>query len=112
MTEPVWHPLGEAAAFLEGPEGVIHTRQVGDRAVAVFRTGGALHAFADQCPHRGTPFSESGRILDGQLVCMVHYWAFTLPEGRQTHLPEVCLERFPLRIAGDQLEIGLPATDA
>lgn len=108
MTSPVWHAVGPVAAFHAVPDGDIQAHTVGGLPVAIFRIGEQLHAFLDQCPHRGAPFSESGRVLDGRLVCMNHFWAFTLPEGRQTHLPDVCLTRFPLRITDDVLEVGLP----
>ena len=101
-----WHPLGAVAAF---PEGEIVARTAEGVHLAVVRSGDAFHAFLDQCPHRGAPLTESGRVLDGKVVCMVHFWAFALPEGRQTHLPDVCLRRYAVRVTDDVLEVESPS---
>lgn len=103
--ETTWHRLGPTDAF---PEGELVARTVEGVPLAVLRSGDTFHAFLDQCPHRGAPLTESGRVLDGKVVCMVHFWAFALPEGRQTHLPDVCLRRYAVRVTGDVLEIESP----
>ena len=46
---------------------------------------GAVHAWEDRCPHRGTRFSI-GRIHEGKVVCAYHAWEFQ-PSGQCTFIP-------------------------
>ena len=60
----------------------------GDRAlveldgekVALFRTGGEVHAFANACPHEGNPLAD-GEIAGETLTCVYHLWRFDLKTG-------------------------------
>ncbi len=108
-TEDVtWFDLGALDALpLDQPT----ARMAGTVPLVVLRRGpDALLAFLDACPHRGVPLSETGRVLEDTLVCSVHFWRFTLPEGRQTHLPDICLQRWPTRVTPDgRVEVRAPS---
>jgi nitrite reductase/ring-hydroxylating ferredoxin subunit len=61
-------------AFLHGQE------------LALWRnTEGAIQAWANRCPHRGTRFTM-GRIVDDQLSCGYHGWRFATG-GQCTYIP-------------------------
>jgi len=78
----------------------VEVGDVGARVrVALVRHADCVYAVADQCPHRGAPFSELGLVDDaGNLVCGWHYWAFRLADGAHTVLPDVCLRTYPTRV--------------
>jgi phenylpropionate dioxygenase-like ring-hydroxylating dioxygenase large terminal subunit len=68
-----WHPVAEAAALGAAPLAVT---LLGEDLV-LWRNGtGAVFAFTDRCPHRGTRLSL-GRVCDGRLECAYHGWQFS-----------------------------------
>ncbi len=70
----LWHPV-LAADELGGVP--LAARLLGDDVVLWRDATGAVRAFADRCPHRGTKLSL-GRVLDGgaRLECPYHGWQF------------------------------------
>jgi nitrite reductase (NADH) small subunit len=66
-------PIGEGRAIA-----------VDGAQVAVFRLrGGAVHAVAAVCPHRGGPIAD-GQIDGSIVLCPLHLNAFELETGRST----------------------------
>ncbi len=66
-----WHPVARSCELGDEPVAV---RLAGQGWVLV-RLGGAITAFADQCPHRRARLS-AGQVRDGTLQCMYHGWRF------------------------------------
>ena len=80
----MWHPVAAQADL--GSEPLALT--VLGQALALWQdAAGHARAFADRCPHRGTPLSM-GRVRDGRLECAYHGWQFE-PGGRCAHIPAV-----------------------
>ena len=80
----LWHPvaLSEAVAA-QAPLAV----QLLAQPVVLWRDGqGAVHALADQCPHRGARLSLGRVTPQGQLECPYHGWQFAAG-GQCTHVP-------------------------
>ena len=68
-----WHPVAAADELGDAPTAV---RLLDDELVLWRERGGAVHAWADRCPHRGSKLSL-GRVLDGaRLECPYHGWQF------------------------------------
>ena len=53
----------------------------GDRRIAVFNDGGALHAVDDACTHSGGSLSE-GPCENGVVTCAWHGGRFRLSDGK------------------------------
>ena len=67
-----WHPVALATAVGGAPLAVL----LMDQPLVLWRdAGGAVQAWADQCPHRGAALSL-GCVRDGQLECPYHGWRF------------------------------------
>ncbi len=80
----LWHPV--AAETDLGSEPLALTLL--DQRLVLWRgSDGGAQAFADRCPHRGTPLSM-GRVRDGRLECAYHGWQFEAA-GRCVHIPAV-----------------------
>lgn len=78
-----WHPVAASDAVMPGTP--VASRLVG-RDLVLWRGGdGAVRAWADRCPHRGTRLSL-GRIESDQLICAYHGWRYGA-DGRCTHMP-------------------------
>jgi nitrite reductase/ring-hydroxylating ferredoxin subunit len=52
----------------------------GDRPIALFWDGGAVHALDNRCPHMGFPLSR-GTVADGIVTCHWHHARFDLRSG-------------------------------
>jgi nitrite reductase (NADH) small subunit len=81
--------------------------RVGDLSIAVFRTSDdRVFALLDRCPHRGGPLSQG--IVHGNCVtCPLHDWVIDLSSGEATGPDEGSTERFPVRIEGDSVLLGV-----
>ncbi len=67
-----WHPVASVQAVGAQPVAA----QLLDQALVLWRDeSGAIHAWADQCPHRGARLSL-GRVCHGHLECPYHGWQF------------------------------------
>jgi toluene monooxygenase system ferredoxin subunit len=74
--------------------------------VLVINVGGTPHAFADACPHLGTPLSQ-GALRAGVLTCATHQWQFDAQTGCGINPLSACLEPIPLKIQGDDILLDL-----
>ena len=80
----LWHPVCLASDVADQPVGV----RLLERDVVLWRdSGGIVHAFADQCPHRGSRLSL-GRVHEGRLECAYHGWRFE-GSGQCVQIPAV-----------------------
>ena len=78
-----WHPV---ALSQEIAAGAITATELLETRLALWRdSGGALHAWEDRCPHRGTRLSM-GALHNDTLRCAYHGWSFGR-EGRCQHIP-------------------------
>jgi phenylpropionate dioxygenase-like ring-hydroxylating dioxygenase large terminal subunit len=78
-----FHPVAASASVGAGVSTAVTLL---DQEIVVWRdAGGAIHAWEDRCPHRGTRLSI-GRIVDDQVVCAYHGWRFN-GHGRCTLVP-------------------------
>jgi phenylpropionate dioxygenase-like ring-hydroxylating dioxygenase large terminal subunit len=76
-----WHPVARAGEVTEQPHGVM---LLGEPWV-LYRSGGAVRAFADRCPHRHCPLTL-GHCEAGVLQCAYHGWRFD-GDGRCVEIP-------------------------
>ncbi len=51
------------------------------RKIAIARSGGALFAVDNTCPHLGGSLGK-GTIKNNCIVCPLHHWSFELSTGR------------------------------
>jgi phenylpropionate dioxygenase-like ring-hydroxylating dioxygenase large terminal subunit len=76
-----WHPV--ALSDEVGPEPA--AARLAGQGWVLARFGGAVAAFADECPHRRARLS-AGQVSDGALQCMYHGWRFAA-DGRCVQIP-------------------------
>ncbi|BBF65877.1 nitrite reductase small subunit NirD [Acidithiobacillus sp. 'AMD consortium'] len=89
---PAW-----GGRYVETPEGQI----------AILRNeNDEVFAVSNQCPHRGGPLSEG--FVSGKLVfCPLHNWQIDLEKGEAVAPDSGCVKRFPIRMEGEQIWLGL-----
>jgi phenylpropionate dioxygenase-like ring-hydroxylating dioxygenase large terminal subunit len=82
IEETHWHPVALSEAVAQQPLAATLL----ERDLVLWRdAAGTVHAWADQCPHRGARLSM-GHVMDGQLECAYHGWQFA-PGGQCAHVP-------------------------
>jgi nitrite reductase/ring-hydroxylating ferredoxin subunit len=68
----------------------------------------APYAVEDRCSHAGCAFSEDAELISDRIVCDCHGSEFDLRTGALRRGPaERPIRAFPVRVAGDRLEIEL-----
>lgn len=89
----------------EIPEGQGHAFNVGDRLIAIFNDGGTYFAIDDFCPHMGASLA-GGYLEDGAVACPWHAWRFSIHDGSWLDNPKICVDSFPVRVIGDEIQVS------
>jgi nitrite reductase/ring-hydroxylating ferredoxin subunit len=77
--------------------------RVADREIGLYRVGERVYAMDDRCPHAGYPLSQ-GDLVGTVVVCPGHAWEFDLLTGLGPgEVAEPPLERFPVKVEGDDV---------
>ena len=97
--------VGSLAAL---PPGSVMKVEVGPDSFAICNAGGEVHALEGICPHAGGPLGE-GALNGTTLVCPWHSWEYDCRTGVNTFDDSVKLEKFPVRINGDDILIDARA---
>jgi nitrite reductase (NADH) small subunit len=74
--------------------------------VAVFGVDGAVVATQGRCPHAKGPIHE-GQVSGGTLTCPWHGYTFDLSTGACDDDPDLTLERYEVRVDGDDILVRL-----
>ncbi|MEZ4383138.1 MAG: Rieske (2Fe-2S) protein [Nannocystaceae bacterium] len=107
MGERTWIPALPLAALPVGEARVVRHE---DARIAVFRPSAAeLYAVDNRCPHEGYPLAR-GSVRDCVVTCPWHNFKFDLRDGRCVMGDEE-VRVFPIRLAGDTVEIDVTAPD-
>ncbi len=93
-------PLGEGRAF-----------NVGDKVIAVFNDQGTYRAIDDMCLHMGTSLA-TGHLENSVVVCPWHGWRFDTRDGTWCDNRRVKTGAYPVRIMGDEIQVGIPSPAA
>jgi nitrite reductase (NADH) small subunit len=79
---------------------------VGDHTVAVFDVAGSLVAIPAECPHAGGPICH-GERTGTALSCPWHGYSFDLQTGACEEDDGLSLERYDVRVEGDDIFVKL-----
>lgn len=77
-----WHPVAIAKDL--GNDAPVKSNIMGEEIV-IWRSHDGLHAWKDQCPHRGSALSL-GKVCNGRLRCAYHGWEFNV-DGKCELIP-------------------------
>ena len=82
--------------------------EIDDKKGLLIRLADGLHAVSGLCPHAQAPLHE-GALCGRRLVCPWHQSVFDVTSGSLLEPPSLDgLERYPVRIVGDQVFVTLP----
>jgi nitrite reductase/ring-hydroxylating ferredoxin subunit len=93
------------ASVVDVPPGAGKVVHAGGKALALFNVDGTFYALDNTCLHRGGPVGEGD--LDGVVVtCPWHGFQYDVTTGKNVFDPEVGLQTFPVRVAGDDVLVS------
>jgi len=91
----------------EIPPGSRQVLDVKGYYVAVFNVDGTFYAIEDVCTHDNGPLAE-GELYGFEIECPRHGARFDVRTGAVLAMPAVVpVKAFPVRIAGDEVQLGL-----
>jgi 3-phenylpropionate/trans-cinnamate dioxygenase ferredoxin subunit len=86
--------------------------EVDDLPVALFNLAGQYYAIADLCSHDDGPVAE-GELEGLEIICPRHGARFTMETGEALTLPAVVdIPAYPVRVVGDDIQIGFPIEES
>ena len=100
-------PFVKVGSLNSLPSGEVIEVEVAGKQYAICNVGGELHALDGVCRHQGGPLGQ-GALHAEILVCPWHAWEYDCRSGENTCDPGARLEKFPVRVDGDDILIGLP----
>jgi nitrite reductase (NADH) small subunit len=97
------HKIGSAASVWSGAP---TSATVNGVLVALFAVGDTIVAFNGRCPHASGPLHK-GKLKGTTLSCPWHGWTFDVISGACEEDPSLVLERFAVRVDGDDVLVTL-----
>lgn len=79
---------------------------INGQRIALFAVGDDVVATNGRCPHAQGPLHE-GEVEGTILTCPWHGWTYDLLTGACDEDPGIVLERYPVRIDGDDILVTL-----
>jgi nitrite reductase/ring-hydroxylating ferredoxin subunit len=79
---------------------------VNNTEIALFRVGGEIMAFDNECPHLGGPIGE-GMVSNGAVTCPWHAWPFDLRTGECEINPAAKLTRYESKVEAGRVFVRL-----
>jgi 3-phenylpropionate/trans-cinnamate dioxygenase ferredoxin subunit len=85
--------------------------EIDEKPIVILNINGQFYAIADVCSHDDGPVGE-GALEGFEIICPRHGARFDIRTGKVLALPAfVDIPAYPVRLVGDQIEIGIPAQD-
>jgi 3-phenylpropionate/trans-cinnamate dioxygenase ferredoxin subunit len=79
--------------------------------IVILYIRGEYYAIGDVCSHDDGPVGE-GNVEGYEIICPRHGARFDIRTGKVLALPAfVDIPAYPVRVVGDQIEIGIPAEE-
>ncbi len=92
------------------PVGRSKTVWVNGRAIALFNVEGEICATSDGCPHEGVSLGSGGDLEGPVVTCGYHFWSFDVRTGESVDGMDERLQRYRVRLEGDDIFVQAPAT--
>lgn len=98
-----WHAAG--CDPLNGP--ALEAFEVAGHELLLVRTAAGPRCFQNACAHLGLKL-EHGALDGDRLICPHHGFEYEVDEGQCLTVPELCLQRIPLRVENGAMQVYLP----
>ena len=102
-----WYKIAENAAEIGVAEKQSINLTVGGKSVCVARFKDKLYSCAQKCPHAGVPLADGYIDEQGNIVCPLHRYKFSLEKGRNTSGEGYYLKTYPIEERPDGIYVGI-----
>lgn len=97
------------AAVSDLPNGERLFIEIDGESIVIFNIAGSFFAIADICSHDDGPLGDGELEKGYEISCPRHGAHFDVRTGKALSLPAITdIPSYPVRIQGEELEIGLP----
>ncbi len=102
-----WYKI--AAAFSELTFGTNNLAEidVAGKIICIAKKGDSVEACASKCPHAGGDMSQGFLDKNGNIVCPIHRYVFSLQNGRDISGEGFFLKIYPVKIDDTGVFIGI-----
>jgi 3-phenylpropionate/trans-cinnamate dioxygenase ferredoxin subunit len=101
-----WHFLAENEASLGFGSYDMVQAEVGEKTICIARFKGQLFAFQSKCPHAGAKMVMGYIDAQGNAVCPLHRFKFSLKNGYNVTGEGYNMRTYPLEIREDGIYVG------
>ena len=105
----IWHKIAGSPDELGFGVNRLAEIIVSGTKICIVRSGDLFKACAAKCPHASGVLAEGYLDTQGNIVCPVHRYKFSLENGRNVSGEGYYLKTYPVEMRGDGLYLGLPA---
>ncbi len=102
-----WYKIADAIGELEFGENNIAEIEVTGKKICVIKKLNVLKACAAKCPHAGGNMVAGFLDKDGNIVCPVHRYAFSLQNGRDITGEGYSLKVYPVKLNDAGIFLGI-----
>jgi naphthalene 1,2-dioxygenase system ferredoxin subunit len=104
MSDAAWTPVASLADFAASDAIAV---VAAGKEIAIYLVDGAVFATANRCTHGDARLCD-GWVEGHEIECPLHQGRFDVRSGAATGAPaEVALTVYPVRLAGDRVELQL-----
>lgn len=103
-----WYKLDEGS--LPIGETDIHVLEINGKMICCTRFQGQIFAFAYKCPHASGIMADGFVDNDGNIVCPIHRYRFSIKNGHNTTGEGYHLKTYPIEQREDGYYLGLEKT--
>ncbi len=102
-----WHKIAVAFSELSFGKNDLAEIEVGEKKICIAKKGEVIRACAATCPHAGGVMSEGFLDNNGNIVCPIHRYVFSLENGRDVSGEGYFLKIYPVKIDDKGVFIGI-----
>ena len=101
-----WRKIAETASELTFGDNNLAEYDVAGKKICVAKTESSFAACTLKCPHAGGNMSEGFLDKNGNIVCPIHRYVFSLKNGQDISGEGYFLKIYPLRITEEGVFVG------
>lgn len=101
-----WHKIAQSATELFFASNNLGSIEIDGKKVCVAKTETGLAACSIKCPHAGGDMSQGFLDKNGNIICPIHRYVFSLKNGRDVSGEGYFLKTYPVKITDEGVFVG------
>ena len=96
-----WYKIAESNADINWQDNRLTIMDVNGKKITLANYNGLIFAVAYKCPHAGAIMADGYIDENGNIVCPLHRYKFSLPKGRNVTGEGYYLKTYPVELKDD-----------